>query len=290
MPSHPKLQLQQHHLQPRRQLGQNFLLDDHLLHRTAQTISRHCSHAVLEWGPGLGALTHHLLECDLQVHAVERDKRLIPILQQRFSSFIDKQQLQLHDGDALTFDMVALAKQQPTHRITLCGNLPYNIASRLLVRTTQLHQHIEAAFYLVQQEVGQRVCTQEGGKQYGLLSVLVQVHGQARLLYSVPAAAFWPTPKVDAALVQWLPYPSQQQPQIELPFFKTVVQAAFASRRKKLVNALAGFPNIAQAVAAVGLDANTRAEQVCVRDFVQLHQLLRRNLAMTSAVNQSIFR
>ncbi|MEM7588714.1 MAG: 16S rRNA (adenine(1518)-N(6)/adenine(1519)-N(6))-dimethyltransferase RsmA [Myxococcota bacterium] len=271
---HPKAQLQKQNLQPRRQLGQNFLLDDGVLYRTAQAVSQNSNNTVLEWGPGLGALTHYLLECGLQVHAVERDERLLPLLQKRFSSAIKQQQLHLHCGDARTFNIVALAQQHPTHRVTLCGNLPYNIASRLLVRTAQHHQHVQAAFYLVQKEVGQRVCAQEGNKTYGLLSVLVQVHGQARLLYSVPSVAFWPTPKVDAALIQWLPYPTQQQPNIQHSFFKTCIQTAFSARRKKLANTLASFPHIKKALNTLGLEPNVRAEQVCVQDFVRLHQIL----------------
>ncbi|MEM7403224.1 MAG: 16S rRNA (adenine(1518)-N(6)/adenine(1519)-N(6))-dimethyltransferase RsmA [Myxococcota bacterium] len=272
--NHPKTQLLQHNLNPLRQLGQNFLCNDDVLYRIAQAVAQHTSHIALEWGPGLGAFTHHLLTCGLQLHTVERDQRLLPLLQQRFAHPLAQQQLKLHHADARTFDIVALAKQQPTQHITLCGNLPYNIASRLLVNTAQLHQHVQAAFYLVQKEVAQRVCTPHGNKNYGLLSVLVQLHGQARILYHVPATDFWPIPKVDAAVIQWLPHPKQQQPNINFASFAKLVRLAFATRRKKLANTLAALGDMKPALNTLGLDNNVRAEQLSVQQFVQLHHML----------------
>ncbi|MEM7495707.1 MAG: 16S rRNA (adenine(1518)-N(6)/adenine(1519)-N(6))-dimethyltransferase RsmA [Myxococcota bacterium] len=260
---------------------------------------------MLEWGPGLGALTRHLLEQGLRVHAVDVDECLLGLLRHRFAPFVEREMLRLHHGDARTFDVQSVIKSEeelwsaaarrrfplsdsplkqsdagaearrrsPSGQLVLCGNLPYNIASRLLVRSVELARYVRAAVYLVQKEVAQRVCA-SGGKAYGLLSVLVQVRFQTRLLRTVPAGAFWPVPKVDAAVVELIPRPEQEQPQLEWGEFKALARTAFAQRRKKLGNALACLRGAGEAFRRADIDPSLRAEQLTPTDFARLHHAL----------------
>ena len=313
---HPKAVLQAAGLHPRRALGQNFLVDDAALHAIAHRVAQLAALASpsqdalankkgpliacpesrdprekskpplgVEWGPGLGALTHHLLQQGMRMHAVDLDEQLLGLLQHRFALFVQQGMLQLHHGDARTFDIVELEKKEKLgHRerstagqLVLCGNLPYSIASRLLVQSAELVQHVRAVVYLVQKEVGQRVCA-SSGKAYGLLSVLVQVRFQTRLLRTVPAGAFWPVPKVDAAVVELLPHPRQEQPQLDWKEFKTLVQTAFAQRRKKLGNALACLQGADEALRKADIDPSLRAEQVTPADFVRLYGMLHKEV------------
>jgi len=220
---------------------------------------------VLEVGPGLGVLTRYLAARVARVHAVELDASLEPHLRDAGEN------VTLHFGDALRLDLAALAPDATK----LVANLPYNIATPLLVESLDSLPAIGLWCVMVQREVADRLFAAPGTKAYGAVSVLVQLAAERTGFHAVSRTVFRPPPNVDSALVAF------RRTAIPADFagVKQVVTAAFAHRRKTLPNslALAGLARrerAAEALAAIGRDASTRAEALVPPEFVALSEAL----------------
>ena len=245
-------------VQPRKSLGQHFLVDENILRVIERLAALDPADVVLEVGPGLGVLTRFLAARVAHVHAVELDRRLEPEL-----TGIDG--VSVHWGDALALDVRAL---DPAPR-KLVANLPYNIATPLVAESLALEQ-LDLWCVMVQREVADRFFAQPSTKAYGSVSVLVQLAAERTGFHPVSREVFRPRPNVESALVAFKRVAPGAPPAV-----KRVVEGAFAHRRKTLANALS-FAGVASreravaALAAIGRDANVRAEALAPPEFVEL--------------------
>lgn len=245
----------------RKRFGQNFLHDATIIDRIVGLIRPKAGDAMVEIGPGLGAMTGPLIEQLGQLHAVELDRDLIPRLKDRFGT-----RLTIHEADALRFDFAALADELGPLRVV--GNLPYNISTPLLFHLLANSDRILDMHFMLQKEVVDRLCAEPGTGEYGRLTVCVAARAEARRLMKVGPGAFKPPPKVDSAIVRLVPRPPPFEIK-DLARFDALVAAAFAQRRKTLNNTLKGLVD-AQQFAAAGIDPGLRAERLSPADFARL--------------------
>jgi 16S rRNA (adenine1518-N6/adenine1519-N6)-dimethyltransferase len=254
-------------VRPKKQLGQHFLVDENILGVIERLAELGPEDVALEIGPGLGVLTRRLAERAGHVHAVELDRSLEPHL----AELATRNDVDLHWGDALELDLAAL-EPAPTK---LVANLPYNIATPLVAESLGGIPSLRSWTVMVQREVADRFFAAPSTKAYGAVSVLVQLAAERTGFHPVARTVFRPPPNVDSALVAFrrtaLPEGFER--------IKSVVEAAFAHRRKTLPNSLslAGLASreaAAAALAAIGRPPATRAEALAPPEFVELANAL----------------
>jgi 16S rRNA (adenine1518-N6/adenine1519-N6)-dimethyltransferase len=257
-----------HGLGASKALGQNFLLDEQLLDRIARVPGPLAGKRVYEVGPGPGGLTRALLRAGADVVAVERDRRcLAPLAELREAA---EGRLDIVEGDALAIDEAAIAAG--AHVV---ANLPYNVGTALLVRWLggeAWPPWWTSLTLMFQREVAERIVAAPGTRAYGRLSVLAQWRSHARLAMKVNRAAFVPPPKVMSAVVHVIPGPQPEG--VSAAALERLTAAAFGQRRKMLRRSLAGLPGALDALDALGIDPERRAETLAVEDFVSLARLL----------------
>ena len=253
---------------PRKRFGQNFLHDHNIIYNILSSLEAKAGEHWVEIGPGLGALTEPLLKLGLRLDVVELDRDLVALLKDKFRQ---QNNLQIHSADALKFDFSTLAEHNKKLRII--GNLPYNISTPLMFHLLDNASCIEDMHFMLQKEVVDRICAAPGSKKYGRLSVMMQYYCATELLFDVPPESFDPVPKVMSAIVRLVPH---RQPPVEVNDIKTlnrVVIQAFSQRRKTLRNSLKKL--IAEdAIIALYIDPNLRAEALSLVDFAKLSNLL----------------
>jgi 16S rRNA (adenine1518-N6/adenine1519-N6)-dimethyltransferase len=252
---------------PKKQLGQHFLVDENILGVIGRLAELQPDDVVLEVGPGLGVLTRYLASRVARVHAVEVDTSLEPHLRDAGENVV------LHFGDALQVDLAVLAPDATK----LVANLPYNVATPLVAESLDGLPGIGLWCVMVQREVAYRFFAKPGTKEYGAVSVLVQLVCDRSGFHPVSRAVFRPRPNVDSALVAF----RRVGMPADYPRVKRIVGAAFAHRRKTLPNSLelsgaATRVRAVHALAAIGRDASTRAEELAPREFVELAEALER--------------
>lgn len=259
--------IRRHGLGARKSLGQNFILDLNLTRRIARAAGPLAGITVVEVGPGPGGLTRALLaEGATHVIAIERDRRCRPALDEIALHYPG--QLTVIDADALSVDYPALARGG----CRLVANLPYNIATALLVRWLESEPWppwYDRAVLMFQREVAERIVAEPGSKVYGRLSVLAQWRASAHILFTLPPQAFTPPPKVDSALVELVPGPPRGT--CTGPALARLTAAAFGQRRKMLRAALRQLTPEAEAILVrTGIDPSLRAEQLTVAQYCSL--------------------
>ena len=240
-------------LSPRKSLGQHFLTDERILERIASAAELSPDDTVIEIGAGLGALTAELAERAGRVVAIELDERLCAHLSERFRGT----NVSVVQGDALAFDPAsALGAKGDSDRYIVAGNLPYYIAQPLMRYFLEATPPPQRMIVMLQAEVAKSVAAQPG--EMSLLSVSVQLYGEPRILFYVPASAFQPPPKIRSAVVRIDLPGTLRAPVADCAAFFQVVRAGFSARRKQLRNALANGLRIEPAKAAALLaDAGT---------------------------------
>ena len=248
------------HHTPRKRFGQNFLIDDGIIHAIVNVINPQADDTLVEIGPGLGALTGPLLERLPRMHAVELDRDIIARLQISYPAG----RLMLHSGDALKFDFSSLG-----HELRIVGNLPYNISSPLLFRLMAFAAHIRDMHFMLQKEVVQRMVAEPSSHDYGRLSIMLQRRFHLEWLLDVPPTAFDPPPKVDSAVVRLIPKVAAEIIPLDEALFSRLVLVAFSQRRKTLRNTLAGVLD-AQGFSALGIDSGRRAENLALSDYERM--------------------
>jgi 16S rRNA (adenine1518-N6/adenine1519-N6)-dimethyltransferase len=252
---------------PKKALGQHFLVDENILGVIGRMSELDAEDVVLEVGPGLGVLTRYLGERVRVVHSIEIDRSLEPVLQDAVGA---RPNVMLTWGDALAIDVDTLVPA-PTK---LVANLPYNVATPLVVETLEHAGTLHRWCVMVQREVADRFFASPRTKAYGAVSVLVQVAARKTGFHPVPPTVFRPRPRVDSALVAF-----ERAPTASITDVRPVVEAAFAHRRKTLANSLsisglATRSEAEEALAAVGHPTTTRAEELEPAEFVTLAELL----------------
>lgn len=258
-----------HGLDARKRFGQHFLLDLNLTRRIARSAAPLDEGTIIEVGPGPGGLTRALLmEGARHVIAIEVDTRAVGALRQLQAASAAR--LEIIEGDALTMDPAALGS--PTRRIV--ANLPYNVATALLIRWLHAADAIADMVLMFQKEVVDRLVAPPRTKDYGRLSVLVQHVCEVHKLFEVGPSAFVPPPKIMSAVVRLTPRPPDRRLSDLRPLEK-VTAAAFGQRRKMLRGALQGlFGDPVAVLEGLGLSPTARAEELPVGDFVRLAKVL----------------
>ena len=246
----------------RKRFGQNFLQDPGIIGRIVRAIDPRPGEALVEIGPGLGALTAPLVEAAGMLDVVEIDRDLAPRIAARFGD-----RVRVHEADALRFDFAALAAQLG-RPLRIVGNLPYNISTPLVFHLLTAAGHVQDMHFMLQKEVVDRMGAAPGTDDYGRLSVLLQYRCRVEPLFAVPPECFHPRPKVMSAIVRLLPRPPVQPARDEQVLARLVTQA-FSQRRKTLRNALRGLLD-EPAIAACGVDPAARPETLALAQFVAL--------------------
>lgn len=246
---------------PRKRFGQNFLQDPVYQQRIANSIGLKPGAKCLEIGPGKGAITAHLLKRFGQIEAIEMDRDLVGLLHRKFP----KNDLHIHQGDVLKTDFRQIAGDQ---RLSIIGNLPYNISSPLLFQLMDSLEMIDEMVFMLQKEVVDRMTAGPGSKIYGRLSVTTGLLMHSEKLFDVPPGAFFPAPKVMSSVVKLRPRQDVDE-RLDRVAFSGIVKAAFAKRRKTIRNALSEWATGDQ-LAALEVDPGLRAEQLSIETYAHL--------------------
>ena len=271
-------------LEPSRALGQNFVVDPNTTERIARLAKVGREDAVIEIGAGLGALTESLVRSGARITAIEIDRGLVEVLRERLGDKVDV----IH-GDALRIDWEEVITRatdgDASQAVTVVANLPYNVATAIVMLVLEHVPRVRRLLVMVQREVGERLAATPGGREYGAVSVRIAYFATARLVGRVPPDVFHPRPHVDSALVEITRRPG---PAVDPRFASyeeivALVRAGFSGRRKMLRRSLAGLVGEA-AFAAAEVAPTARAEQLDVVVWGKL-AACRRPSASTRAPN-----
>ena len=258
-----------HGLSASKALGQNFLFDEQLLDRIAAIPGDLGGKAVLEIGPGPGGLTRALLRAGARVTAIEMDRRCLPALAEVAEAYPG--QLTVIEGDALKIDHAELMGGP----FAIVANLPYNVGTALFTRWLggeEWPPHWTSLTLMFQQEVAQRIVAPPGGSAYGRLAVLAQWRSTAKLAMKVHRSAFTPPPKVMSAIVHVTPAAMPEG--VSARLLERLTEAAFGQRRKMLRQSLKSMPGAVEALDALGIDPQRRAETLSIAEFTALARTL----------------
>ena len=274
----PRTLLKAWNIKPKKQLGQNFLINAALAETIVKCADLTAGDHVLEIGSGLGAITIPAARRAARLVAVEKDAQLLDLLRTELAV----QQLanvQLVHQDILTLDIREVFGHGQARGVVI-GNLPYNISSQIIVQLIAARACLQRALLMLQKEMAQRLIAPPGTKDYGRLSVMLQYCAEVAVAAEAPARMFYPRPKVDSLVIhvrfrERIDFPAKDE-----RLLSRVVKAGFSQRRKTLRNAMAG--NILQAdharveawLAQAGIDSRRRAETLTVEEFVRLANLI----------------
>lgn len=253
---------------PRKRFGQNFLVDQNIVHQIVAAIAPGENDNLVEIGPGQGAITGPLLAAGPGLQAIELDRDLAAGLRLAYGNNLA---FQLHEGDALAFDFKTLAL--PGRPLRILGNLPYNISTPLLFHLLRFENLITDMHFMLQREVVDRLVAGPGSKSYGRLGIVVQYHCQVERLFDVPPDAFNPPPRVNSAIVRLAPHRQKPVTARNPKAFAELVNRCFQQRRKTLRNTLKHFAD-PDSLAGLAVDLQARPETLTVAEFVHLSNQL----------------
>ena len=274
-----KLLLQRHGFHFSKSMGQNFLVADWVPCKIAEAAGIEENCGVLEIGPGIGPLTRQLAIRSNKVVAIELDQALLPVLAETLSEFTN---VEIISGDAMKMDLSALAADQLRGLQPLvCANLPYNITTPILTKLLEANC-FSSITVMIQREVARRICAAPGSSDYGSFSVFCQYYADCEILFDVGPECFLPAPKVTSSVLRMRPL---QTPPVEVEdpdAFFSLVHAAFAQRRKTLLNGLcSAYGNhfskeeLRSILSANGLPENIRGERLSLAQFANLAKCLK---------------
>ena len=261
--------MEKHDLRPSKSLGQNFVVDPNTILKIIRAANIEKGEQILEIGPGLGSLTSQL-SATSKVVAIELDRYLVPALEEVLDHFGKRENVEIVQEDAMKIDWQEFfAQRQGVWKMV--ANLPYNIATPLLVTLLENAPEIQAIYVMVQLEVGERFAASPRSKAYGIPSVKAQYWAETKVLGKVSPNVFLPVPKVDSAILQIIRKPSP--PEVNYANFSRLIQTAFQHRRKmirKSLNTLVPLANFSIAE----LSPQARPEELSVTDWVKLAKTL----------------
>lgn len=269
-PSSVRRLLRQFDIRPRKGIGQNFLISERLLQRIVEAAELDEHDVVLEVGAGLGALTCRLAQHCGRVVAVEVDNRLVPLLEQAASAYPN---IEVNQGDILAIEPGDLVSSP----YKMVSNLPYYITSAVLRHFLEARARPSALVVTVQREVAERITARPG--KMSLLAVSVQLYGRPRVVAKAPPGAFYPSPRVQSAVVRVDVHNTPQVAVDDIQSFFDVVRAGFAQRRKQLRNSLSQglsltTEEVTRAIRRSGLDEKQRPQELSIAQWARLSREL----------------
>jgi 16S rRNA (adenine1518-N6/adenine1519-N6)-dimethyltransferase len=279
-PSETKKILDKYDLQLKHGLGQNFLIDSNIIDIIISASEIEGDEFIIEIGPGIGSLTQALLENldEGKVLAVEKDSEMIEVLNDLFNN---KDQLKLINADALDLNWKEItAKYNSANRpVKLIANLPYYVTTPIIMGVLESGLDLEQLVFMVQKEVGERICAGPGTKKFGSLSVAVQYYMEPEIIHQVPSSVFMPSPDVDSVIVSLKPYAENlyQEKVINKDFFFKIVKSIFQQRRKTLRNSLSKSAVIdldrdliTKALEEEGIGLKKRGEKLSISEMISV--------------------
>ena len=271
-----KRELAQYGVVARKGLGQHFLVDRNIIHKIVEVARLRADDVVLEVGPGLGEMTALLARQARKVICVEIDPRLAAILKTKMLPF---QNVEVIEEDILKLDLLKLGEAE-RQQIKVVANLPYQISTPLLFRLIEARKIFSELTLMLQKEVAERIVSPPGGKEYGPLSLLVQMFSEVSICFHVKPSAFYPRPKVESSVIRirW-----KESPPVAVEdeqWFKNVVKKVMGYRRKTLINALK-YSGLSRreasegTLAGAGIDPQRRPGTLSLEEFLRLAQTLK---------------
>ena len=261
--------MEKHDLKPSKSLGQNFVVDPNTILKIIRAANIEKHQQILEIGPGLGSLTSQL-SITSKVVAIELDRYLVPALEEVLNHFGERENVEIIHQDAMKIDW----KEFFSHRQgiwKMVANLPYNIATPLIVTLLENAPKIQSIFVMVQLEVGERFAASPKSKAYGIPSVKAQYWAETKVLGKVSPNVFLPIPKVDSAILQIIRKPSP--PEVNYTNFSRLIQTAFQHRRKMIRKSLTTLIPMSNFTIAE-ISPQSRPEELSVADWVKLTNTL----------------
>ena len=271
-----KRELSEYGVFPKKRLGQHFLIDRNILSKVVRTAEVGKEDVVIEVGPGSGEMTLALARLVKHVIAVEVDQKMVEILKEKLA---DCPNVEVVKSDILKVDFKRLYEREG-RPVKVVANLPYQISTPLLFRFIEAKEAFSTLTLMLQREVAERMAAPSGGKEYGPLSIFVQLFLNVSIRFFIKPSAFFPPPKIESAVVHMV---WKEKPTIEAKdeaWFKTVVKACFGYRRKTLLNALKHsehFPvqSIESRMKQAAIDPQRRPETLTIEEFIRLAEALR---------------
>lgn len=255
----------------KKQFGQNFISDDHLLAKIVEAAEITPEDVVIEIGPGAATLTAALAEKAAQVIAIEIDKDLFPIIERRMAGYSN---FELVAGDAMKVDFDALAAKYEAKSYKVVANLPYYITTPIVMRFLEEGFRVSELVIMVQKEVADRFLAHPGTKAYGSITVALNYYGEVSRAFNVPRTMFTPRPEVDSSIVKIKCYENKPFEADDEKLLRRVIKAAFGQRRKTLNNALKALnlpkEELDEALKTAEIDASLRGETLSIEEFVCL--------------------
>ena len=270
-----KFILKKYKITANKKLGQNFLIDDEVIHNIVEASNINRNDLVIEIGPGLGTLTSKLLENAGKVIAIELDKKMITILEDRFKLYDN---FVLLNQDILKVDLKKLIKDNISNlqKVKIVANLPYYITTPIIMKLLEDRLNIESITVMVQKEVADRITARPGDKLSGAITYSVDYYAKAEKIVFVDKKSFIPSPEVDSEVIRLI---IREKHKVELldeeTFFK-IIKASFMQRRKTLINGIMSSgiikdkQKIKEIIEGIGLDANIRGEKLTLEEFANL--------------------
>lgn len=271
--------LQKYEFRFQKKIGQNFLIDTHVLDKIISCAEITKEDCVLEIGPGIGTMTQYLAENAREVVAVEIDKALIPILEDTLSEYDN---VTILNQDILKVDVAKIVEEKNGGKaIKVVANLPYYITTPIIMGLFESKVPLQSITIMVQKEVAERMQVGPGTKDYGALSLAVQFYAKPQIVATVPPNCFMPRPNVGSAVIRLTRYQDPPVQVVDEKFMFSLIRASFNQRRKTLMNGLsnAGIANVTkekveQALEKMELSSNIRGEALTLEQFGRLSDLL----------------
>ncbi|MFA5323909.1 MAG: 16S rRNA (adenine(1518)-N(6)/adenine(1519)-N(6))-dimethyltransferase RsmA [Smithella sp.] len=274
----PREVISHYSIKPRKSLGQSFLIEKDIIEDIAAAANITKDDVVVEIGSGIGVLTEYLAGNAAKLIAVELDNKLVEVLKEKLLKY---ENVQICSGDILKFDFGAIAGDKK-HNLKVIGNIPYNISSPVLFYLLANRKIIDSFLLMMQKEVVQRLVASPGNKNYGVPSVILQMFADSEKVMDVPAACFYPRPKVDSSVIKGCFLEESKVELLDEAFFIKLVRESFAQRRKMLINnlkkskLLEGVSELClrETLIFAGIDPQRRGETLSIEEFGNLSNIL----------------